>query len=47
MVRKEQIFPIILMALMCLAAVVNAASGDYKKAVYWACVAFANMMVTF
>ena len=45
--RNEYIFPVVLIVLMCGAAIVYAASGDYKMAVYWTCVALANVMVTF
>lgn len=45
--EKKYIFPVVLMVLMCFASIVCAASGDYKRAVYWVCVAFANAMVTF
>ena len=45
--NKTYIFPIILIVIMCFASIVYAASGNYKQAVYWAAVAFANIAVTF
>lgn len=45
--KSEYIFPVALMVLMCFASIVCAASGDYKRAIYWICVAVANAMVTF
>lgn len=45
--KNTYIFPTMLMVLMCLAGIVCAASGDYRKAIYWVCVAVANAMVTF
>ena len=45
--EKRYIFPVVLITLMCGASIVYAASGDYKQAVYWFCVAMANVMVTF
>lgn len=45
--KKEYIFPTVLIALDLLAAVVYAVSKDYKKAVYWLAAAVLNITVTF
>lgn len=45
--KKEYIFPTVLIALDLLTAVVYAFSKDYKKAVYWLAAAVLNITVTF
>lgn len=45
--KKEYIFPCVLIALDLLAAVVYAINKDYKKSVYWLAAAILNIMVTF
>lgn len=45
--KKEYIFPVVLIALDLLAAVVYAVSKDYKKTVYWLAAAVLNITVTF
>lgn len=45
--KKEYIFPSVLIALDLLAAVVYAVGKDYKKAVYWLAAAVLNITVTF
>lgn len=45
--KKEYIFPIILMMLDVGAGVVYAFSGDYKKFVYWIAAAVLSATVTF
>ena len=45
--RKEQIFPLILIILDALAGVVYLANGDVKKFIYWMAAAVLNITVTF
>lgn len=45
--KKEYIFPLILIALDIGAVIVYAAAGDYKKLVYWLAAAVLNIAVTF
>lgn len=45
--KKEYIFPCVLIALDLFAAVVYAVAKDYKKAVYWLAAAVLNITVTF
>lgn len=45
--KKEYIFPLILIILDIGAGIVYAAAGDYKKLVYWLAAAVLNIAVTF
>lgn len=45
--KKEYIFPIVLIVLDALAAVVYLFDGDYKKCIYWIAAAVLNICVTF
>lgn len=45
--RKEQIFPLILIILDALAGAMYLASGDVKKFIYWMAAAVLNITVTF
>ncbi len=45
--RKELIFPILLIALDIGAAIIYAFGKDYKKAIYWIAAAVLNICVTF
>lgn len=45
--RKEYIFPIVLIALDALAALVYLVNKDYQKCVYWIAAAVLNVCVTF
>ena len=45
--KKEYIFPLILIALDLGAAAVYGYSGDYKKCVYWIAAAILSVTVTF
>lgn len=45
--RKEYIFPLILILLDVCAAVVYGFSGDWKKVIYWLAAAVLNAAVTF
>ena len=45
--KKELIFPLLLIILDFGAAVMYGASGDFKKAVYWIAAAILNITVTF
>lgn len=45
--KPEYIFPLILIALDVLAAVLYFIQKDYKKAVYWIAAAVLNVTVTF
>lgn len=45
--KKEYIFPLILIALDALAALVYLADGDCKKCIYWVAAAVLNVCVTF
>lgn len=45
--KPEHIFPLLLIALDVLAAVVYFVQKDYKKAVYWIAAAVLNVTVTF
>ena len=47
MIKKEYIFPVILIALDVGAGIVYGAAGDYKKLVYWIAAAVLNIAVTF
>lgn len=44
---KKYIFPLALIILDVAAAMVYAACGDWKKAVYWVAAAVLNVTVTF
>jgi hypothetical protein len=44
---KQQIFPIVLMALDLAAGAVYAGHGDWKKAIYWVAAAVLTATVTF
>ena len=45
--RKEYIFPLILILLDVCAAIAYGAGGDWKKAIYWLAAAVLNAAVTF
>lgn len=45
--KKEYIFPLLLITLDIGAGIVYAAAGDYKKLIYWLAVAVLNIAVTF
>ena len=45
--KYKYIFPVLLIALDIGAAVIYAACGDMKKAVYWIAAAVLNITVTF
>lgn len=45
--RKEYIFPLILILFDVCAAAVYGFGGDWKKTVYWAAAAVLNAAVTF
>lgn len=45
--RKEYIFPLILILFDVCAAIVYGTSGDWKKAIYWLAAAVLNAAVTF
>jgi len=45
--KKQFIFPLILIAIDIAAGIVYAAAGDYKKFVYWIAAAVLNAAVTF
>lgn len=45
--KKEYIFPIMLIALDIGAGIVYGAAGDYKKLIYWLAAAVLNIAVTF
>ena len=45
--KKEYIFPIVLMILDVGAGIIYAYAGDYKKCVYWIAAAVLNAAVTF
>lgn len=45
--RKEYIFPLILIVIDVLAAVVYGFNGDWRKVVYWIAAAVLNAAVTF
>lgn len=47
MIKKEYIFPVILIALDVGAGIVYGAAGDYKKLVYWLAAVVLNIAVTF
>ena len=47
MAMNKYIFPILLIALDIGAAVIYAACGDMKKAIYWIAAAVLNITVTF
>ncbi len=47
MIKKEYIFPVILIAQDIRAGIVYGAAGDYKKLVYWIAAAVLNIAVTF
>jgi hypothetical protein len=44
---KQQIFPIVLMALDLAAGAVYAGHGDWKKTIYWVAAAVLTATVTF
>lgn len=45
--KPEQYFPAVLILLMVGAAVVYAAQGDGRKALYWAAATVLNLSITF
>jgi len=45
--KKEYVFPSLLMLLDVCAGVVYACGGDYKKCIYWIAAAVLNAAVTF
>jgi hypothetical protein len=45
--KKEYIFPLLLIILDIGAGVVNATNGDWKKCIYWIAAAVLNAAVTF
>lgn len=45
--KKEYIFPMLLIALNVGAAVMCFAQGDIKKSIYWIAAAILNVCVTF
>lgn len=45
--KKEYIFPILLMAIDVAAGIVYATGGEYKKTIYWIAAAVLNAAVTF
>ncbi len=45
--HAKYIFPVTLMALDVIAAVVYLCSGDFKKCVYWTAAAVLSFTVTF
>ena len=45
--KKELIFPLLLIILDFGAAAMYGTSGDFKKAVYWIAAAILNITVTF
>ena len=45
--KKEYIFPLILIVLDALAALVYLSNKDYKMSVYWLAAAVLNICVTF
>ncbi|MEE0963085.1 MAG: hypothetical protein U0L73_02565 [Ruminococcus bromii] len=45
--RKEQIFPLILIILDALAGAMYLTNGDIKKFIYWMAAAVLNITVTF
>ena len=45
--KKEHLFPIILIALDVGAGAIYAFNGDWKKTVYWIAAAVLNAAVTF
>ncbi|MBR4543566.1 MAG: hypothetical protein IKO53_05070 [Lachnospiraceae bacterium] len=45
--KKEYIFPVLLMVLDIGAGVMCGISGDYKKLIYWIAAAVLNAAVTF
>lgn len=46
-IKAEHIFPLILILIDILAALVYAVHKDYKKSVYWLAAAVLNVTVTF
>lgn len=47
MIKKEHIFPLLLIALDIGAAVVYVIKKDYRMSVYWLAAAVLNITVTF
>ena len=45
--RKELVFPVVLITLDVLAAVVYGFSGDIRKVIYWGAAAILTAAVTF
>lgn len=45
--KKQLVFPLLLIALDLAAAVVYMCQGDLKKAIYWLAAAVLNITVTF
>ena len=45
--RKEWIFPIVLIVIDVLAAIVYGLEGDERKVIYWIAAAVLNAAVTF
>lgn len=47
LLRRDQYFPTVIMALNVGAAVMSFQSGDYKRAIYWLAAAVLTWSVTF
>lgn len=45
--KREYIFPILLMLIDIGAAIMNGISRDWKKAIYWIAATILNITVTF
>jgi hypothetical protein len=45
--KKEYIFPLLLIVLDVGAGIVYGATGDYRKLIYWLAAAILNITVTF
>lgn len=45
--KKEHIFPLLLIILDIGASVIYACNGDWKKAIYWISASLLNITVTF
>lgn len=47
MIKKEQIFPIILIVLQIAASIPYFINGNVKRAIYWIAAGILNICVTF
>ncbi len=47
MIKKEYIFPLILIVIDIAAGIIYGIQGDYKKLIYWLAAAVLNITVTF